>query len=74
MAKRIIYTLLLTTLIKFSEAQQSFADSLNHAIATTQNDTLRLILYDIVKAHGGEIKVETKEGEGSEFIIQLPGN
>ena len=25
-----------------------------------------------VKAHGGEIKVETKEGEGSEFIIQLP--
>ena len=28
--------------------------------------------YDIVKAHGGEIKVETKEGEGSEFIITLP--
>ena len=28
--------------------------------------------YDIVKAHGGEIKVETIEGEGSEFIIQLP--
>ncbi|HUZ60887.1 MAG TPA: ATP-binding protein [Hanamia sp.] len=28
--------------------------------------------YDIVKAHGGEIKVETKEGEGSTFIIQLP--
>ena len=30
------------------------------------------ITYDIIKAHGGEIKVETKEGEGSEFIIQLP--
>ncbi len=28
--------------------------------------------YDIIKAHGGEIKVETKEGEGSEFIIRLP--
>lgn len=28
--------------------------------------------YDIVKAHGGDIKVETKEGEGSEFIIKLP--
>jgi signal transduction histidine kinase len=28
--------------------------------------------YDIIKAHGGEIKVETKEGEGSEFVIQLP--
>lgn len=30
--------------------------------------------YDIVKTHGGEIKVESKEGEGSEFIIQLPIN
>lgn len=28
--------------------------------------------YDIVKAHGGELKVETREGEGSEFLIQLP--
>ncbi len=28
--------------------------------------------YDIVKAHDGEIKVETKQGEGSKFIIQLP--
>ncbi len=24
------------------------------------------------KAHDGEIKVETKEGEGAEFIIHLP--
>ncbi|MBP8116050.1 MAG: sensor histidine kinase [Chitinophagaceae bacterium] len=30
--------------------------------------------YDIVKAHGGELKVETKDGEGSEFIIVLPQN
>jgi two-component system, NtrC family, sensor kinase len=30
--------------------------------------------YDIVKAHGGELKVETKEGDGSEFIIQFPTN
>jgi signal transduction histidine kinase len=29
------------------------------------------ISYDIVKAHGGELKVETKEGEGSVFIIIL---
>ena len=28
--------------------------------------------YDIVKAHGGGLKVETKEGEGSEFVISLP--
>jgi signal transduction histidine kinase len=28
--------------------------------------------YDIVKAHGGELKAETKESEGSQFIIQIP--
>ena len=28
--------------------------------------------YDIVKVHGGEIKVNTKEKEGTEFIISLP--
>ena len=28
--------------------------------------------YDIVKAHGGEIKVRSTEGQGTEFIIQLP--
>jgi ligand-binding sensor domain-containing protein len=30
------------------------------------------LAYDIIKAHGGEIRVETEEGVGSEFIIQLP--
>ncbi len=40
---------------------------------TGQGTGLGLSLsYDIVKAHGGELKVETKEGEGSEFIISLP--
>jgi signal transduction histidine kinase len=29
--------------------------------------------YDIIKAHGGELKAETKEGSFSEFIITLPG-
>ncbi len=28
--------------------------------------------YDIVKAHGGEIKLVSKEGEGTEFVIELP--
>ena len=38
--------------------------------------------YDIIKAHGGQLKVETKveegnsdtfgKGQGAEFIIQLP--
>jgi len=27
---------------------------------------------DMVKAHGGHIKVQSKEGGGSEFIIKLP--
>jgi len=40
---------------------------------TGQGTGLGLSLsYDIIKAHAGEIKVETKEGEGTEFIIQLP--
>ncbi len=40
---------------------------------TGQGTGLGLSLsYDIVKAHGGALKVETKEGEGSTFIIQLP--
>jgi signal transduction histidine kinase len=31
--------------------------------------------YDIItKGHGGELKVETKEGEGTSFIIQIPVN
>ena len=40
---------------------------------TGQGTGLGLSLsYDIVKAHGGELKVETKEGNGTKFIIQLP--
>ena len=40
---------------------------------TGQGTGLGLSLsYDIVKAHGGELKVETVEGKGTEFIIQLP--
>jgi len=28
--------------------------------------------YDIIKVHGGQLKVESKEKEGSEFVIELP--
>ncbi|MGB3005869.1 MAG: HAMP domain-containing sensor histidine kinase, partial [Chitinophagaceae bacterium] len=39
---------------------------------TGQGTGLGLSLsYDIVKAHGGEIKVNSKEGEGTEFVIVL---
>ena len=42
---------------------------------TGQGTGLGLSLsYDIVKAHGGELKVETNEGEGTEFKIVLPLN
>ena len=42
---------------------------------TGQGTGLGLSLsYDIIKADGGELKVETKEGEGSAFIIQLPNS
>ena len=40
---------------------------------TGQGTGLGLSLsYDIIRAHGGEIKVETKDGEGAEFVIHLP--
>ncbi|MEP7374747.1 MAG: two-component regulator propeller domain-containing protein [Chitinophagaceae bacterium] len=40
---------------------------------TGQGTGLGLSLsYDIIKAHGGEIEVETNEGEGTTFIIRLP--
>ena len=56
---------------------QSIVDKIFQPFFTTkptgQGTGLGLSLsYDIIKVHGGEIKVETKEGEGSEFIIQLP--
>ena len=40
---------------------------------TGQGTGLGLSLsYDIIKAHGGELIVNSKEGEGSEFIMTLP--
>jgi signal transduction histidine kinase/streptogramin lyase len=57
---------------------QKVFDKIFHPFFTTkptgQGTGLGLSLsYDIVKAHGGELKVETREGEGSEFIISIPG-
>ncbi len=40
---------------------------------TGQGTGLGLSLsYDIVKAHGGEIQLETRANQGTSFIIQLP--
>ena len=30
--------------------------------------------YDIVRAHGGDLKVETREGEGTVFTLHLPSS
>ena len=35
---------------------------------------VQTISYDIIQAHSGEIKVETKENEGSQFTITLHVN
>jgi signal transduction histidine kinase len=41
--------------------------------ATNEVTDLGLALaYEIVKVHEGELKVETMEGEGIEFLIFLP--
>lgn len=41
--------------------------------STGQGTGLGLSLsYDIIKAHRGEMNVTSKEGEGSEFAVQLP--
>jgi signal transduction histidine kinase len=56
---------------------QKIADKIFHPFFTTkpagEGTGLGLSLsYDIIKAHGGEIKVESKEGEGTTFIITIP--
>ena len=56
---------------------KTIIDKIFHPFFTTkpsgQGTGLGLSLaYDIVKAHGGEISMETKEGEGSKFVCHLP--
>lgn len=53
---------------------QPFFTTIPIAIGTTGQVTgLGLSLsYDIIKAHSGELKAETKKGESAELIIQLP--
>ena len=58
--------------------QQNIRDKIFQPFFTTkptgQGTGLGLSLsYDIIRAHGGDIKLETKEGEFTGFIISLPG-
>jgi ligand-binding sensor domain-containing protein/signal transduction histidine kinase len=55
---------------------QKIADKIFQPFFTTKPTGLGTglglsLAYDIIKAHVGEIKVETKEGEGAAFIILL---
>jgi hypothetical protein len=45
-------------------------DSSKPAILSYQSQTSHKSQFR--QLHGGELKVETKQGEGSAFIIQLP--
>ena len=51
---------------------QPFFTTIPIPIGTTGRGTGLGLSYDIIKAQGGEIKVETKEGEVTTFIISLP--
>ncbi|HLY71793.1 MAG TPA: ATP-binding protein [Puia sp.] len=77
--KKINDKVVLTVMDNGNGIPQKLVDKIFQPFFTTkptgQGTGLGLSLsYDIVKAHGGEIKVETKENEGSEFIIELPLN
>ncbi|HLY72401.1 MAG TPA: ATP-binding protein, partial [Puia sp.] len=75
--KKINGKIILTVLDNGNGIPQQAVDKIFQPFFTTkptgQGTGLGLSLsYDIVKAHGGEIKVNTKEGEFTEFEIQLP--
>jgi signal transduction histidine kinase len=77
--KKINDKVVLTVMDNGNGIPQKIVDKIFQPFFTTkptgQGTGLGLSLsYDIIKAHGGEIKVVTKENEGSEFIIQLPRN
>ena len=75
--KKIENSVVITVSDNGSGIPQNLVDKIFQPFFTTkptgQGTGLGLSLsYDIIKAHGGEIKVETREGEGTEFVIKLP--
>ena len=49
-----------------------FSHSLPPNQPVREQDLGLSLSYDIVKAHGGEISVDTREGEFTEFVVQIP--
>ncbi|MGH2648262.1 MAG: ATP-binding protein, partial [Ginsengibacter sp.] len=77
-SKKMSNEVLLTVMDNGNGIPQKIVDKIFQPFFTTkptgEGTGLGLSLsYDIIKAHGGDIKVETKEGEGSTFIIKLIG-
>jgi two-component system NtrC family sensor kinase len=75
--KKINDNVVLTVMDNGKGIPQKVVDKIFQPFFTTkptgQGTGLGLSLsYDIVKAHGGEIKVDSNEGEFTEFVIQLP--
>ncbi|MEO5908143.1 MAG: ATP-binding protein [Ginsengibacter sp.] len=75
--KKLENSVLITVSDNGNGIPQNIVDKIFQPFFTTkptgQGTGLGLSLsYDIIKAHGGEIKVASKENEGSNFIIQLP--
>jgi len=57
----------------FFPLQHGYNSTYSDKITCGQGTGLGLsVIYDIVKAHGGELKVESTSNQGTEFIIQLP--
>jgi two-component system, NtrC family, sensor kinase len=75
--KKINGKVLLTIMDNGNGIPQTIIDKIFQPFFTTkptgQGTGLGLSLsYDIIKAHGGEIKVNTIEGEYTELVVQLP--
>ncbi|MEO7048476.1 MAG: HAMP domain-containing sensor histidine kinase, partial [Ferruginibacter sp.] len=75
--KKLDNNILITVTDNGNGIPQNIVDKIFQPFFTTkptgQGTGLGLSLsYDIIKAHGGEIKVETKENEGTEFKIIIP--
>lgn len=69
----------LTLEIRHKKMIQKLLDKIFQPFFTTkpteQRTGLGLSLsYDIIKAHSGTINLESKENEGTKFIISLPTN